>query len=429
MTRRRIIHVAVLIAISVATVLLYFPKYDPTVQPFGEVGYESLSIADSLVKGQGFANPFPVPTGPSAHLAPLFPAMIAFVGAHTLDAPSADYVLQWLAVIAMTIELCLMPLLAEHMGMGFFAGVVGSVVWLLARIQLETVWEQTFAAVLITAISFLMYDGLRKQFVWPRLLLCAGLWGVSLLLSPVTLLPWIAWLCLIYLRREQRLKQKLALTLLPFLIVAPWIVRNYRVFHHLFFVRDNLGLELRVGNNSCASFSFEINVFTDCYTQFHPNDNPEENQRMAAVGEYAYDQEQMRITKAWITSSPRQFAKLTGKRIVAFWMPAFLRSEQKVLTDDYEYSPKRDLFVSALSLATFCGLFVLWRKNRDAFLIFIVWLVAYPGIYYVVQYNERYRLPVLWAMTLPGCYSVITVATAIWERTRRPAAPSLTTDQ
>jgi hypothetical protein len=318
----------------------------------------------------------------------------------------------------MTAQLCLMPLLSEHLGLGFYSGALASVTWLLARIQPQVFWEQTYTGVLLTAISFFIYDSFRKKLTWPWLLLCAALWGVTLLFSPVALFPLVAWLGLLYLRSEQPLRQKLALTVLPLLIVAPWIVRNYRVFHHLVFVRDNLGLELRVSNNSCASFSFEVSVSNGCYGQFHPNDNDDENQRVAAMGEYAYNREQMHLALTWIASAPGQFAKLTGERIVAFWMPALLRSQQRVLSEEYEYSPRRDAFISLFSLASFCGLFLLWRKNRNAFATLMIWLVTFPLIYYAVQYSERYRLPILWAMTLPGCYAVIALARRMWERRR-----------
>jgi len=268
------------------------------------------------------------------------------------------------------------------------------------------VWEQSLAGVLITVLAFPMYDALRRPLPLPRLVLCAVLWGVTILLCPVALLALGAWMLALHFAGTQMLRNRLVLVLLPLLMITPWMVRNYQTFHRFVFVRDNLGIELEVSNNSCASFSFELNRMSGCYAQHHPNENMDEVAQVAALGEVAYNQQRQHVATEWIKDHPGDFAGLTAKRFAAFWMPSLLMPEQEAIRNLAFYSPLRDAIVTLASLGTIAGLILLWKNNRGACTVSLVWLATFPLIYYVTQYNERARIPVEWAILLPACYAV-----------------------
>jgi hypothetical protein len=407
MQPRTIIAAGILFLLAVVTLDLYPPHRYAQLPPFNQSGYESLALADSLAHGRGFADPFAgMPTGPSAHLAPVFPAFLAFIISHTSSGPAAYFAMECCATLIVVLQICLLPLLARYLGLGFYSGVGASVLWLVARVPREVVWEQNLDGVLITVLAFLLYSALRRPLPLPRLVLCALLWGVLILLCPVALLALGAWMLPIHFARTQPPRTKLLLLLLPLLMLAPWMVRNYQTFHRFVFVRDNLGIELEVSNNSCASFSFELNRMSGCYAQHHPNENLEEVAQVAALGEVAYNQQRQHVAREWIKEHPGDFARLTAKRFAAFWMPSLLMQEQEAIRNPALYSPLRDAIVTLASLGTIGGLILLWVRNRGACVVFLVWLATFPLIYYITQYNERARIPVEWAILLPACYAV-----------------------
>jgi len=94
------------------------------------------------------------------------------------------------------------------------------------------------------------------------------------------------------------------------------------------------------------------------------------------------------------------------KRFVAFWMPSLLIKEQSPIKNPQLYWPPRDAIVSLASLASIAGLFLLWKRNRSACIIFLLWLVSFPPVYYLCAYQERHRIPVVWAILIPACYAV-----------------------
>jgi hypothetical protein len=210
----------------------------------------------------------------------------------------------------------------------------------------------------------------------------------------------------LYFWRTQKIKTLVVLAVVPLLMIAPWMMRNYSAFHRVVFVRDNLGIEMAVSNNSCASFSFVVNEMSNCYAQYHPNENLEEIHKVGELGEVAYNQTQMQLAKTWIKENNGAFATLTVKRFVAFWVPMFLSDELSVIHNRNFYSPLRDVIVSIASILGILGAVLLWMKNRSVCIVILIWLATFPVIYYLTQYNERARIPVEWAILLLACYAV-----------------------
>jgi len=310
------------------------------------------------------------------------------------------------ATLMVTLQLGLFPLLANHMKLGFYAGLAPIFVWIFAGVPRMVSWEQNYVGVVITLLAFLIYSALRERLSWPRTIVCAALWGALLLLCPVALPVLLVWVLLLCLAPRQSSAQKLVLVLLPALMVAPWLLRNYQTFHQFVFIRNGLGLEMEVGNNSCASFSMEVNRLTSCYAQHHPNENREEASLVAEMGEVAYNKRKLRTAMEWIQENPGKFATLTVKRFVAFWTPSLLIKEQSPIKNQQLYWPPRDAIVSLASLASIAGLILLWKRNRNACIVFLLWLVLFPPVYYLCAYQERYRIPVVWAILIPACYAI-----------------------
>src|SRR6266540_6689434 len=147
-----------LLSLCTAVLALYPVHYKPGVRGMEQSGYETLAVAESLVQGTGFSNPFGLlPTGPTAHVSPTYPALLAVILSNTPDQSAALFAIEWSATLVVMLQLCLLPWLAHRMGLGFYAGVVAAALWLIARMPREDFWEQNYSGLLITLAAYFMY--------------------------------------------------------------------------------------------------------------------------------------------------------------------------------------------------------------------------------------------------------------------------------
>ncbi len=184
------------------------------------------------------------------------------------------------------------------------------------------------------------------------------------------------------------------------MIVAPWLIRNYLVFHRVIPVRDNFGLELAVSNNDCARFGIQRNFETGCFQKEHPNANLDEAKKVLALGEPKYNDARMREALRWIVGNPARFAKLSAMRFVVFWFPTETTSF---------FVPGRVLerfTIYVMTLLSLPALFMLHRRNRQSAAVCISCLGLLPLVYYLVQYEYRYRYPILWVTFLLGALPI-----------------------
>jgi hypothetical protein len=156
------------------------------------------------------------------------------------------------------------------------------------------------------------------------------------------------------------------------LCVAPWLVRNYLVFHRPVFIRDNLGIELRAGNQPGSRGLWSANV--------HPDNSAYELSRVVEMGEVEYARVAGREAMDSIRSRPGEFAGNTILRIGYFWIGGPLMSHRLHTLRFLKYLPQL-----AFSLLTLYGTFrALGRGNRKA-LLFAAVLLLYPLVYYITH--------------------------------------------
>lgn len=407
------LRVCLAVLIFAAAMYRYWPM-PAAIGPCG-TGYESLELACSLVHKGAFADPFtPLPTGPSAHVAPLFPALVAGLMKWFGDGPAASNAVQWLAALTIALQLSLWPWAARRLGMGFVSGAIGAAGWLAVGFILLPMWESPQVGLLVLLLAVCVHRILREKVSTGFVILTGALWGVTLLFNPAPLITGAAltvWA--LSIPRIPRM-QKLALIAVLLAIVSPWLVRNYQVFHHPIFVRDNLGTELWSSNNPCATFSFRENRTANCFR--HPNESASEAAQVRAMGEYEYNREKLREALAWMKNNRAKFADLTKQRFLAFWF----------YTPGGNYFAGRHIPPSIwiiwlafpLSVA---GLWLLFRRDRASAWICLAWLALFPPIYYFVEFIPRYRYPILWATFLPASFALQQAAEAAWRRFRKPA--------
>jgi len=168
-------------------------------------------------------------------------------------------------------------------------------------------------------------------------------------------------------------------SLVFFLVLTPWVVRNYQVFGRWVFLRDDFGLQIRLGNGPSADGMLMA------YLQ--PNLNRLELEKFQRMGELAYADGAKRFTFAWIRAHPARFAVISLKRFFYYWN-GVPRPTSSVLPVDFRTSA-----FLATSLLALWGLGRALRQKRPGAWLFAGLVLTYPTLYYFVFPHARYRHP------------------------------------
>jgi hypothetical protein len=109
----------------------------------------------------------------------------------------------------------------------------------------------------------------------------------------------------------------------------------------------------------------------------------------------------------WISTHPVRFFKLCAARTAAFWMPPATEGPYSLLGRGRRLERIAIYLMTLLSVA---GLFMLYRRDILSWLVCLVCLGLFPLIYYAVQYEYRYRYPILWITFLLGSLPITAFA-------------------
>ena len=350
-------------------------------------GWEMGRVARSIALGQGFSNPYGGNTGPTAWEPPLYPYLMAGVfkifGIYTHA--SAWVLLAFNSVLAAitTIPVFLIArrTFGERVaGWSAWAWAMNPYVWYWS---IHWIWDTTFTP-LILSLIFLVALELES---WPGCtgwLIFGSLWGIGALANPAMLafLPFCGlW---IWRQRYKAGVPSLAGVALSsavfFLLLSPWLIRNYEIFGRFVFLRDDFGLQFRLGNSKGAEGMLMA------YLQ--PNLNNLELAKFQRLGELAYAADCKRIAFDWVRADPGRFAIVSLKRFFYYWN-GVPRPSDSHLPWDFRSS----LFLASSVLAIWGMLLALRRKVRGAWL-FAGLILIYPATYYFVYPHARYRHPI-----------------------------------
>jgi hypothetical protein len=363
-------------------------KYNPIVG-MGP-GFESVAVARSLATKGNFADPFGPPTGATAHLAPLWPFMLA--GIYRVAGGERYFGLCTLLLFILVhlLNVLMMFLLAHGLFRDRLSQYCTVAVLLFAPLyQVVPAYEFEYGSVGLLGFWMLARRG--------RIVVCGLLGGLLLLLSPSLL----AILVPIAVYEWRRVKSISVFLILAFLVITPWAIRNHRVFHQTFFIRDNLGLELDVYNNDCEAYGTG-----QCSP--HPNGSAAECAKIREMGEVAYNNMRMRNVMHWFKAHPGAALRLTARRLVGFWFPVSAVAP----------------FGKAIALITAVSLLGFWhllRTRRTVVWPMLAILALYPPIYYLVRFDLRYRYSVLWVSILAAGYGVARIVELFGPRRQAPA--------
>jgi hypothetical protein len=234
------------------------------------------------------------------------------------------------------------------------------------------------------ALIFLVSLEMEQWPGWRGWILFGALWGVGALANP-TMLAFLPFCGLWVWRRRYRhglpsLAGVVLSSFVFFLVLSPWLMRNYETFGRFVFIRDDFGLQFRLGNNKLADGMLIATL--------QPNLNKLELEKFQRVGEIAYEADCRRLAFDWIRANPERFAIISMKRFFYYWN-GVPRPTDSAAPWDFRSS----LFLASSILAIW-GLGRALRQKRPAAWLFAGLVATYPTVYYFVFPHARYRHPI-----------------------------------
>jgi 4-amino-4-deoxy-L-arabinose transferase-like glycosyltransferase len=356
---------------------------------FFRQGSELGLLAESLRTGHGLSSPFGGSTGPSAFLAPGYPAILAVVFALFHPYSQASFIaLMCLQALFGALTVVATMLLARHAFGIRTANLAGAIVTLSPlMLWLPTLfWETSLSVLLGAGIAALALHCAETPMLRPWL--SAGVLAAFALSVNPSLLP-IVICCFgwaIY-RIYPRSRSMPSVGVVVFLLLSgPWAIRNDRQMHAFIPLRDNMGYELWQGNKAGSDGFFNADL--------HLNANVEEFNHFQQIGEVAYMHEKTVLAVAAIRADPARFFSLTCKRFFHFWTGTGRKSAGLIVAS-----------MVLTGVAGVAGLFLLWRRDRRLAVFFLLPLLLFPLPYYITHPDFRFRLVLDPLLTVLAAYA------------------------
>ena len=384
-----------------------------------QFGWEMGRIARALATGQGFANPFNAPSGPTAWTPPLYPLILGGVfklfGVYTLKsgwvilainsvlsaaAAPAVYEMAW-RCFGRDREGRVNP---EGMKVALWSGWLWALYPAAMQYAVHWVWDMSLTVALFawTLVFALRVRGIgdpveqaeRGGFQTARYWAIFGiLWGLVGLSnsSLFTFLPfcgvWMVW---------PELKPRLALALRNAtlsaaccaVVLSPWIVRNWLVFHAFIPMRSTMGAELYQSVlPSNQGFPWGPTL------PMAPSDP--RFQQYLRMGEVAYAKHQGQLARPIIRANKLRLVGYVLRRIDFFWVSVPHPVDKSLFTEVV-----RESNYAFLSLAALLGLALALHRRQPAAWLFFWAFLTIPLIYYLITVQARFRHPLEPIMTI-----------------------------
>lgn len=388
----------VLLAVAVRLEALRHPL------PPAPLGTENERVAAALAAGQGWADAFARGTGPTAHTAPLYPLALCCIYklCGDYETETGIFVQRGFSIALAVLALLLLPVVAGKLGLsrtaGWLAAFAGA--WFPENVRVElTGRHENVAAVvallgLIWCLADLRQRGWAGGMAWVRTGVVLGL--IALLAPNFLLIPVLFFAAERIRSRAERgriFRCGVVVAAISFVLVMPWMVRNYRVLGGFVPLRSNFGLELAVGNRPGA----DGHTYTAGIETMHPYLSADERTQLIEQGELAYMRGKQQQASRWIHDHPRQFLELTLRRARLFWVGT---GENWLKIDIAGLQLSLELYI-ALAFTFVVELLRLLRKDPPVARLLIC-VVLGAGLPYLMTHVERrYRLP------LTGLYELL----------------------
>ena len=432
---KTILTVALVLRLGVVSMVLFCYPRNWLFSKAPDLGF----LANSLSSAHGLSSPFGGSTGPTAFLAPGYPAILGLVfrlfGSYSFTSAAAIMGLQ--TVFAVLTVAMIMHVARRIFGAptanlaGAFWAMSPPLIWMPA-----VLWETGLSTLLLIGMVALAIHAVSNpgKSLW---VVMGAYCGLAMLVNPslmpalFVILGWTIYqtrpgfpvrcspsvrVCGFHqgkpheVRSLPKLHRKSGgsvwragpwicwLTLLA--VFAPWPLRNARVLHAFIPLRTNFGYELWQGNHPGATGVFDARL--------EPLQNKREYADYAAKGEVAYMDNKSTQAKTYIRAQPGRFIRLSAERVVRFWTGAGSEANSGAVE-------AHTVVTSLLGLVGLATLFKQRRaKDRARAMLFLLPIIVFPLPYYITHPDFRFRLLLDPLLTILSAYA-ITQASSYWK--------------
>ena len=373
-----------------------------------QFGWEMGRIARALATGYGYADPFTGHTGPTAWCPPLYPLLLAGIfklfGVYTPFSAWVILTVNSIASAATSLAVYEIAARCYDRRTALWSAWLWALYPAAMQYAVRWVWEMSvttflFACVLVVALRLRGTGSLapttpvhRKTVLWAVFGL---LWGL-IALTNTTLLLFLPvcgiWMLLGSRTLAQDASRAALGAVLCLLCIAPWMLRNWHVFHAVVPIRGNFGAELYSslleGNNGFVwGPTVPLVEQAPAYRQYKE------------FGEYAFVQRQGRLANAYLKAHKKTFLELAAKRFYFFWVSVPHPTGTPVVQEAF-----RVFLYAFSSLAGLMGLTLSLRNRVPAAGLFAWAFVLLPITYYFIIPGARFRHPLEPLITMFAVY-------------------------
>jgi 4-amino-4-deoxy-L-arabinose transferase-like glycosyltransferase len=369
-------------------------------------------VAEALLAGRGFGSPFRS-NQVAAIMPPVYPLIVAaffkLFGVQTTASILAVHVFD----SALSALACIPVFLMARRSFGERVALWAAWGWAFSPygIYFAASWAWSTHLLLLCLCWLVVLAQQLEQS--PRLGLWAGfglLAGFAGLVEPSVLvvIPFLLALACWRLRIER--KRWLAPGLIACTVmtaaISPWMIRNAMVFHRFIPMRDNMGLELWLGNNGRS-----VHWTND---DLNPEHNKLELAEYSATGELAYMDHKMRQAKTYIGDHPGWYAWMCVRRAIYLWTGywSFNRGYLAQEPMDLANIP----FTTCLTLLALLGLMTAWRERPWECIRYAGVLFLFPFMYYFVHPGVYRMRPLDPLIVILGCQSILAISRRVRKR-------------
>lgn len=366
------------------------------------LGGEYYAIAESLVAGTGYSNPFHIDTGPTAWQPPVYPLMLAGLLQAFPSKQHVTFIIVAFKNIILIVTGLLLYGIAKKTRLRLPAGFILILycLWLVCFFRWffqfsHDEWLLLFFmnVVLIGTVLLGTYTvGYTTALAW------GALGGLAILTSPIAGLVWIMSSLLNALKRNT--KKIIIAFFFVGVLAFPWVLRNYMVFDKIILMKSNFYFDAYHNNQTedgIVYYAYEIREHPYSTARHDPDS------LYKRVGESEFLEIYREKFLRDISDNPKKYLKNIKNRFIAALFKFYPYTQNEM------FVPWQSFFHALPFLSIIVLIFLRRGEGNNPYVsVALVMYAVYLTPYVLVSYYMRYSIPltqikilfIFWAIDL-----------------------------